>query len=121
MSGLRIEPARECDHRLRERRDRSRCFRVGGHLGDGRALVGSLAHDRIERDPGEKRHAHLVRERLAAARAEELLAGADEVRHVLDDAEHAHARLLRHLRGAHGNLLRCGLRRRHDERLRAWQ
>ena len=47
--------------------------------------------------------------------------GADEVRHVLDRAEDAHARLLRHLRGPYRDLLRGRLRRRHDERLGARQ
>ena len=51
--------------------------------------------------------------------AEELLAGAAQVRHVLDHAEQAHVRLARHLRGADGDLLRGAVRRRDDERLGA--
>ena len=58
-------------------------------------------------------------ERLAAAGAEELFARPDEIGHVLDDAEEAHVRLPRHLRGAHGDLLRRAVRSGDDDRLGA--
>ena len=63
----------------------------------------------------------ISRRALAAARAEDLLAGADEVRHVLDDADDPHPVFSAICGGAHGDLLRGGLRRRHDHDLGARQ
>ena len=106
--------------RLRQLDDRPRDvgLRLGEH--DRLALVGERAQARVERDPAEQRRLHLGCQRLAAARAEELLARsvlARQVGHVLDDAEQPHVRLPRHLRRAHGHLLGGAVRRRHDDGL----
>ena len=85
---------------------------MGGEVfgsGGGAALAAELGVPLL----GEERNAQVRRQRGAAAGAEDLAA------HVLDDADQAHVRLLRHERGARGDLLRERLRRRHHERLRA--
>ena len=73
MSGLRITPARVAATDLASAATASGGLRIGRDLGDGAALVGCLAHERVERDAREERHPDLVRERLTATRAEELL------------------------------------------------
>src|SRR5688572_14337182 len=51
---------------LGERHDGGCRLRLGCDLSDRTALVGRLAHDRVEWNPGEQRHAHLVGECLPA-------------------------------------------------------
>ena len=93
--------------------------RAVGELGIGRdersAEVALLAQPRVERDLAEERHAELLRERRSAAAPE------DVARHVLDRTDQAHVRLLRHDRRTRCDLLRSGLRSRHDDDLRARQ
>src|SRR5918911_5702729 len=79
-----------------------RLRRIGLRLrpDDGLADIAAAANERVERDAAEQGRLDRARELLAAAGAEDLAA------HVLNDADQAHVRLLRHQRGAHGNLLR---------------
>ena len=66
---------------------------------DRLALVAALGHVRIDRDLAEERHAGFLGQFPAAAVAEYVMAlavRADEVAHVLDDAEHRHAHLAEH-------------------------
>src|SRR5471032_429784 len=101
--------------RLRELEDHLCGLRVGVTDDERHAGVGRLAHSRVEWHVAEHADAEFGRKPVAAAAAEDLR------RHVLDHADHAHARLLRHRRSARRNLLREGLRRRHDYDLRPWQ
>ena len=80
---------------------------------DGHPRIAGLSQRRVERHRSEQRHAEIVGELAAATRPESVSA------HVLHDAEELLARLLRHHRGAGGDLLRERLRRRHDEHLGA--
>src|SRR5687767_1014240 len=64
--------------RLGERADRLARLRCGSRLEHGPAGVGGLAQRRIERDSREHRRVDLRGERVPAAGAVELLAGADE-------------------------------------------
>jgi hypothetical protein len=119
VSGLRIEPARDRDDRLRESRDRRAASDSGHRSATGHPSSAASRSSGSSGIRGEQRHADLIRERLTPTRAEQLLARADEVGHVLDRADDAHPGLLRHLRRTHGDLLRRRLRRRDDERLGA--
>src|SRR6266536_1375095 len=100
-------------NRLGDLDDRLRGLGLRIALDQRLAEVAGLAQARIERHGSEQRHAQLLRQARAPAGPEGLAA------HVLDDAEQAHVRLLRHQRGACGDLLRERLRRRHDHRLGA--
>src|SRR5262249_9141506 len=80
--------------------DRTRGLRLGLAGRDRDAGVAGLAPARVERDAPEQRHAEIGGEPATAAPAEDL------GRHVLDDADDAHAGLLRHRRRACGDLLR---------------
>src|SRR6516164_2183015 len=66
----------------------------------GHARIATLGHARIDGDLAEEGHPRIASESLAAAVAEDLVAlavFADEVAHVLDNAEHRHAHLPEHL------------------------
>ena len=80
--------------------------RVGHH--DRDALVPTLAQGRHQGDLAEQGHAEVVGELLAAARAEQLVAGpvvAGEPAHVLDDAPHRQLQLPGGVGGALGHPL----------------
>jgi hypothetical protein len=98
--------------------DGLRDLRLGSVSTIGLALVGASSEERVEWDPAEERRLDLTGESLATAGAEELFPGAGEVRHVLHNAEQTHVRLPRHLRRAHGDLLRSPVRSRDDHGLR---
>ena len=91
-------------------------------LGDDErhAGVAALANRLIDRQPAEERHAHLRRQRFAAAVAEDVglvvAVGARVVAHVLDDADRRDIELLIHPHGAPAVGQRHLLRRRHDDR-----
>ena len=121
MRGLADRAATRSLNSVGERHDRHCRLCLGRGLENRRPGVGSLAQGRIERDAAEQRHADLVGEPLAAARSEDLLPGADEVRHVLGDTDDAEAHLLCHSGRPHRDLLRGRLRGRHDEHLRPGQ
>src|SRR3990170_5520222 len=79
---------------------------------DGCALVGELHQVGIHGDLAQQRYPETLREGLASATAEQLVARpviAGEVTHVLDDASRLESGLLGHESGALGNLLRHGL------------
>ena len=87
MSGLRIVPGR-ARRPLGDRDDRLRRLRVGMRLDD--RVAARRPHSRSIGSSGtcpSSGTPSSARERRAAAGAEELLAGADEPRHVLDDAD----------------------------------
>src|SRR5207253_3552318 len=96
---------------LRDRHDRLRGLRLRLRGDDGCAGVALLAQRRIEWHRAEQRNTELAREILAATAAE------DVAGHVLDDAEQAHVRLLRHRGGTRRHVLRELLWRRHDHDL----
>ena len=84
------------------------------------AGIGFLADQQVERDLAEKVHAKLLGGASRAAVAEDLGAAAavraDEVAHVLDDAEHRHVHLAEHVERLARVEQRDVLGRRHDHR-----
>jgi hypothetical protein len=70
------------------------------------AAIGGGADVEMERDLAQERHAELVGFLAGAAMAEDLRAlaalGAEEVAHVLDDAEHRHRDLAEHAQSLAG-------------------
>ena len=96
---------------LRDRHDRPGRFRLRLRGHDRRARITLLSQRGIERHRAEQRHPELLGELRTAAAPE------DVTRHVLDDAQQSHVRLLRHRGRARSDVLREPLWRRHDDDL----
>src|SRR5688572_28338590 len=122
-----IAPARGLDRETggelsRGPAERQRLRRIRRADDDRHAAVPTLAHRGVERDLAEERDAPALRLGARAAVGEDLVprvaARADEVRHVLDQAEHRHVELVEHGDRLDRVVERHLLRRADDDRAR---